>query len=281
MSMLYFDPVTSDPPEVDGAYPPSYVGVSIPSAGELLHGVAYSAQGAGPHPVAVFLHGLPGHERNLDLAQAARRAGWTALTFSYRGAWGSGGQFTFGHALEDVQAALTWLRTDDARQLLRADGERVALIGISMGAWAALMTTAERSDLLGAAALAPWNVGAYAQLTAKPDVRPMALDFLAALSRPLQSLGADALLDELAAHQTVWDVVQHAAALREQRLLLVAGAEDDEAPPYLHYAPLVKALHGALLLQHHQIADADHAFSARRIELARLVIAWLDTLRRA
>ena len=40
------------------------------------------------------MHGLPGNERNLDLAQAIRRAGWDVLTFTYRGAWGSPGDFS-------------------------------------------------------------------------------------------------------------------------------------------------------------------------------------------
>ena len=38
------------------------------------------AAGAGPHPTMLLLHGLPGNERNLDLAQAARRAAKVALT---------------------------------------------------------------------------------------------------------------------------------------------------------------------------------------------------------
>ena len=33
-------------------------------------------QGLGPHPVVIMLHGFPGNEKNLDLAQSIRRAGW-------------------------------------------------------------------------------------------------------------------------------------------------------------------------------------------------------------
>ncbi|MFD3266336.1 hypothetical protein [Phenylobacterium ferrooxidans] len=32
-----------------------------------------------------------GNEKNLDLAQAVRRAGWNAAAFNYRGSWGSPG----------------------------------------------------------------------------------------------------------------------------------------------------------------------------------------------
>ena len=59
----------------------------------------------GEDPV-LLLHGFPGNERNLDLAQALRRAGWTVVFFHYRGAWGSGGDFSFAHVLEDVARML-------------------------------------------------------------------------------------------------------------------------------------------------------------------------------
>jgi hypothetical protein len=44
----------------------------IPSHGVTINGIAYIAAGAGEHPAVVLLHGLPGNEKNLDLAQAIR-----------------------------------------------------------------------------------------------------------------------------------------------------------------------------------------------------------------
>ena len=41
----------------------------IPSHGGLLNAFVYVASGPGPHPMVVLLHGFPGNERNLDLAQ--------------------------------------------------------------------------------------------------------------------------------------------------------------------------------------------------------------------
>ncbi len=31
-----------------------------------INGLMYLAAGSGPHPIAIFLHGYPGNERNLD-----------------------------------------------------------------------------------------------------------------------------------------------------------------------------------------------------------------------
>jgi pimeloyl-ACP methyl ester carboxylesterase len=101
--------VIADPP-ADKAHPAGMRYVQIPSHGALLNGVLYTASGAGPHPALLFLHGFPGNEQNLDLAQAVRRAGFDVLTLHYRGAWGSPGAFSFAHALEDSDAALAFLR---------------------------------------------------------------------------------------------------------------------------------------------------------------------------
>ena|SRR5579884_2679594 len=84
--------IYTDPPH-DAAHPAQMVVLHIPSGGVSINGVAYLAAAAGAHPTLVSLHGLPGNEKNLDLAQAVRRAGWNAITFNYRGSWGSPGSF--------------------------------------------------------------------------------------------------------------------------------------------------------------------------------------------
>ena len=84
-----YDPVSQDPQSIDAANPPAIVEVNFKSQGKRLNGVVYLANGAGPHPTVVLLHGFPGNEKNLDLAQALRRDGFNVLFFHYRGAWGS------------------------------------------------------------------------------------------------------------------------------------------------------------------------------------------------
>src|SRR5512146_3131876 len=100
--------IATDPPH-DSAHPARMEVLHIPSGGVRINGVAYLASGAGVHPTFVLLHGLPGNEKNLDLAQAVRRAGWNAITFNYRGSWGSPGAFRFGNNLADADAVLRYL----------------------------------------------------------------------------------------------------------------------------------------------------------------------------
>jgi dipeptidyl aminopeptidase/acylaminoacyl peptidase len=115
--------------------PASMEEVAISSHGSRMNAILYLAAGAGPHPVVVFLHGYPGNEKNLDLAQAVRRAGFHAVYFDYRGMWGSGGTFSFARGLEDAAALLAWVRTPSNAAKYHFDTRRIALVGHSYGGW--------------------------------------------------------------------------------------------------------------------------------------------------
>jgi pimeloyl-ACP methyl ester carboxylesterase len=80
-------------PQRDASHPATNTQLLISSHGSEMNALFLLASGDGPKPTLLLLHGLPGNERNFDLAQAIRRAGWNVLTFTYRGAWGSEGRF--------------------------------------------------------------------------------------------------------------------------------------------------------------------------------------------
>ena len=128
-----FDPVTGDDPEIDHQFPSKLEHLTIDSDGSTMLGVMFRAKGEGAHPTAVILHGFPGHERNLDMAHVLQRAGWNAVVFHYRGAWGSGGAFSFSNMVEDVHACLEYLRSPEWLDVV--DGDRITLIGHSMGGY--------------------------------------------------------------------------------------------------------------------------------------------------
>ena len=110
----------------------------IPSHGSLLNALVYVAAGEGPHPAVVLLHGFPGNERNLDLAQDIRHAGWDGLVIHYRGSWGTPGDFSFSHGIEDTAAAVAYLRQPEYAKRLRLDPAKIVLIGHSMGGFMAV-----------------------------------------------------------------------------------------------------------------------------------------------
>ncbi len=129
-------PITTDPAP-DKQNPAAMQSFQLPSHGALLNAFVYIASGAGPHPTVILLHGFPGNEKNLDLAQSIRRAGWNVLYFNYRGSWGSPGDFSFTHCIEDVQSAIAYLRDPANAKKLRVDSTHLVLIGHSMGGFMA------------------------------------------------------------------------------------------------------------------------------------------------
>ena len=270
-----YDPVTMDPAGRDSAYPARMAELALESGGERLNAILYVPAGRGPHGVVLLLHGNPGNERNLDVAQAIRRAGYSVLFFKYRGSWGSGGTFSRTHAIEDVHAALRWVRSPETAARFRTDSTRVALVGHSMGGWLALLATAADSRVKCAGALDSRNVGAYGLLLRRDHSTDSALvvanDWLTAPGAPYRAEGGGAgLVAEMKVNAERWDATAHASALANRPILLVGAtfqADQDS---------LVAALNREGARRVTALAwDTDHSFSDRRIALARTVTDWL------
>src|SRR5215218_9985278 len=147
-----------DPPR-DAVHPTHNQQLLIPSNGVGLNALLFEAAGPGPHPTVILMHGLPGNERNLDLAQAIRRAGWDVLTFTYRGAWGSPGDFSISNSMEDARAALEFARSPEGAKL-GIDTNHIVLAGHSMGGSTAAMAAADDKRLDGLILLDAWNIAA-------------------------------------------------------------------------------------------------------------------------
>ena len=271
------DPVALDPAP-DPAYPAALDELALESGGSRMNGIVYVAAGAGPHPTVVLLHGYPGNERNLDLAQALRRDGWDVVFFHYRGAWGSRGEFSFENARADVAGVLSEVRSPEFVAEHRADPQHVALVGHSMGGFLALMTASEDPAVRCAASLAGANLGSLGRaLAADPAQAPAAEQQIDAWSGPIHGFDGALAAKSAVAHADTWDLVQRAPLLAEKHLLLVAGTRDTNTPIDVHHRPLVAALHAAGASHvDEQIFASDHAFSDARIALTRALVAWLD-----
>jgi acetyl esterase/lipase len=261
--------LASDPP-LDKAHPAAMAYVRIPSHGELMNGVLYSAAGAGPHPAVMLFHGFPGNEQNLDLAQAIRRAGFDVLTMHYRGAWGSPGSFSFAHALEDSDAALAFLRANADK--FHVDANRIFVAGHSMGGWMAASAAAHDPAVAGAILISAADMGMAGTHFHDPAVRRKEMDSeYRDDAIPLAGTTADALMDELAAHGAGWDFVTLAPALKTRPFLLVTS-DDGLVPDNARLAAALRKA-GSPVSEIH--FPTDHAYSDHRIALESAVLDWL------
>lgn len=270
------DPVTQDPIARDPDFPAGMVespaGLSVD--GQRLNGIVYLAAGRGPHPTVVLLHGLPGNERNTDLAHALRRGGWNVAFFHYRGAWGSEGNFSFVNAVEDAEAMIAYLKQEAPARSLRVDSKRIVLVGHSLGGGVALIAGARSPGVCGVVSIAGADLGLLGELEGEARTG-MGRHLEGALALRVPS--GEAVFEQMASTAIEMHVPEVATGLATRPLLLITGSHDEVVDTETHQGPLVTALEEAEAEQLTRVVlAADHGFSSRRIELARTILTWID-----
>lgn len=264
--------VTADPPP-DAKFPARMEVIHVPTGAVQINGVVYVPSGPSAHPTFVFFHGLPGNEKNLDLAQAVRRAGWTVVTINYRGSWGSPGNFRFSQNLEDAQAALAFIRLPENAKRLSIDVNRIAIGGHSMGGWVAAETLAHQPSLLGGVTISAGDFGAIGLRV--QDHRAEVVDLMNDNRESLNGVTGESMTDEVASHGKEWSFSTLAPELVHRRLL-VLYSNDFVKPDSVALIDAVKAAGGSTISSDYVVTD--HSWSDHRIALESLVINWLQTL---
>ncbi|MFC0030177.1 alpha/beta hydrolase family protein [Micromonospora chaiyaphumensis] len=271
------DPLVTDPAAAPGP-PARTVPMTFQSARATLLGVLHVPAGPGRHPVVVVLHGFPGNERNFDLAQALRRAGYATLVFHYRGSWGVDGSWSWTHMLEDAARAVAHLREPEVGAAYALDADRLALIGHSAGGFAALMTAAADPGVTAVGSVAGFDFGtAAAACRSDPTTRAAYLDGWEGELLPLRGTSAQALVTEMEQAGDAWRLARLAPRLATRPVLLVGTGRDPVTPVGIHHDPLVAAYlaHPVRELEH-CVFHTDHVLSDHRVALARTVVAFLD-----
>ena len=217
----------------------------------------------------VICHGLPGNEKNLDLAQALRRRGWNAITFNYRGSWGSPGTYRFGQNPSDARAVLAFLREPGQSATLGVDTTRMALVGHSMGGWVTAMAGSQEPDLRGLVMISAANLGWIGRQSEAERAK-----LLSGNSETLNNTVPD-LSTELAGHADEWDYMTRADALKAMPLLVLTSDEGLASDGPGLVAAVRKA--GGTKVQAAHVAT-DHSWSDHRIDLEARIIRFLEPL---
>ena len=261
--------VYTDPP-VDTAHPAHMEVMHIPSGGVSINGVAYVAAGAGAHPTVVLLHGLPGNEKNLDLAQTIRRAGWTVVTFNYRGAWGSPGSFSFRGNLADARAVLAYIRQPEVAAKLQIDPGHLVIAGHSMGGWVTALTAAQDPGLKGAIMISAGDMGGLAYIP--PAAR---LQTATENMEALAGVTAQSMADEMATLKPGMTLSAAAPGLLKLPLLVLTSDDGLAGSSDTLVAAIRKG--GGTRVQTVHVAT-DHGWNSARVRLASEILTWLATL---
>jgi pimeloyl-ACP methyl ester carboxylesterase len=257
--------VIANDPAPDPKAPTRNVEAVMSSRGERLMGTFLLAAGTQPHETVILLHGFPGYEQNMDLAQALRRDGWNVLAMHYRGAWGSEGSFSFTHCIEDVGAMLVFLKEPGNVAKFHVNTQHIVAIGHSMGGFIMAVTMAQHPEIAAGVVITEGSPvhdpeDYFGQGSDPADFAP-----LAGTSR-------DALENEAKANTAGWSFTSLAAKIAPRPVLVLSANDGLRTSNEALVSALMHA--GSPVTYTHM--DTDHGFTDHRIALESAVLLWLD-----
>lgn len=247
----------------DEFYPGGQVEIQIPSSGYTMYGLAYTADGKGPHPTVVLLHGLPGNERSLDLAQSIRRAGYNVIYFDYRGTWGSKGTFGFQNAIDDADAMMDFLTDSTNSENLRVDTDRIVFYGHSMGAGISLLAGLKDPRVKGVIGISVFNPYTLLQGESARGTLISLKEYLLTLG--MLNCNPDKFLNDILANLDKYNIGKLISQAKKPIFII------DEHMNNTEFTQFNKRKGFS-----YKIWNTDHAFSNRRIALTVDVKNWLD-----
>lgn len=219
------------------------------------------ASGKEKKETVILLHGLPGNERNLDLAQALRRDGRNVIYFNYRGAWGSQGEFLFSNLTEDVKHVIDFFSTPENSNKFRVKTDSFILFGHSMGGKVALLSAAKDDRINKIALCSPWDYLSRSSLKEENFK-----NFYKNLIKPYFMLNTKqvSFIKDLQLNYKSFHLKQYKRELNKLKILVLD--ENNRNKNWIEYIGNIE----------HHIWKTDHSFSDKRLELINKVSEWLD-----
>lgn len=250
----------------DNSSPAGFIELAIPSGKSIMQGFIYKANGAQKHPTLLLLHGFPGNERNLDLAQAVRAHGWNVIYFNYRGSWGSQGQFSFKNCVKDVVNLVGFCKK--YQDSLQIDTSNIVLFGHSMGGWVCLKALQELPSVKKGFALSTWNIyGEFKNIKSEQQIIKKVKEEggeIFVLNTPTK-----AIYESVVNEPNYFNLAQEANALYDKQIIML-----DEHPNNKEMADAIKSSNK--LYFDYEVWHTDHPFTNKRISLINKVLEFLD-----
>ena len=240
----------------------------IPSGNSQIAGLIYSANGLQKHPTLLLLHGYPGNERNLDIAQIVRSHGWNVIYFDYRGSWGSQGKFSFKNCVEDVVNVVSFC--NKYQDSLKIDTSNIVLFGHSMGGWVCLKALQELPTIKKGFVLSTWDIAKdFKNVSNEKEMLSIANDPNIAgkyfvLNTSLKDLYTPVLQDK-----TYFNLLNDAKSLGDKQIIMI-----DEHEKNSQLAEKIKESNK--LYFDYSVWQTDHSFTNKRASLINKVLAFLE-----
>jgi pimeloyl-ACP methyl ester carboxylesterase len=256
------------------------VSVEFISEGACVRGRFFAAVGMAPATTLLLVPGWPGNPNDvLGLGALLAEQGINVCMFNPRGLHQSEGISSFANTLQDIGAALLWLRQADVQKRFGVDTTRLVLGGYSYGGGMAMAYAARDSSVRRVISIAGNDHGEFIREFQRNAAFAELIRSMLLSTRGPEGparFDMEATLRELAEHQDVYGLRENAAKLADRSILLVGGWEDVEATIDQYLLPLYRALRGASAAEvTFLVYHTDHDFSNVRQRLASDIAGWL------
>ena len=238
-------------------YPATSEEITINIGKDSIAAFGMFASGKEKKETVILLHGLPGNERSLDLAQELRRNGKNVIYFNYRGSWGSQGEFLYSNCIQDVKEVMDFFDKPENSTKYRIKSKSYILFGHSMGGGIALLVGAKDSRISKIGAFSPNPVGnAHKEL----------LDWVYNYTKTLFMLeiNPNEFYNEIIENNALYDPLKYKNELSKKDILIL-----DENNRNAEWINKIENIEYVLM-------KTDHSFSDKRLELIDKVKEWIN-----
>lgn len=254
--------------------------------GDVVCGRFYQAAGVTNPVTLLFVPGWPGDAEDfLGLGPRLSDKGINVLEFYPRGCYQSEGIYTHQGGLQDIAAALDWLRQPEMQKMYNVDPERLILAGFSNGGGLAMAYAAGNPNMRYLISCAANDFGQFSrELDQHRSVayNPKMEYILAFLRSTLAPEGPahfdlEGGLQELIDHPEIFGLRESASKLANRSILMFGGWEDLGPTIEDYQLPLYRALKAAgaekvTFIVYH----TTHNFSNVRQRLADDIAGWIS-----
>lgn len=253
---------------LDKTAPAGMIELKIPSEGWLLAGMMYTPNGNTNHPTLILLHGFPGNEKNLDIAQLVRAHGWNVIYFDYRGSWGSQGKFSFKNCVQDVVNVVAFC--NKYQDSLKIDSSNIVLFGHSMGAWVCLKSLGQLPQIKKAFNLSTWDIsGDFQKVSNKTEMLELVNNPDFGGKHFVLNTNVEKLFTPILKDPVYFNLINDAPSLANKQIIMI-----DEHSNNKQIAEAIQKSNQAFF--EYQVWQADHPFTNKRASLMNKIIAFLD-----
>jgi hypothetical protein len=255
--------------------------ITFISHGVKIKGWFFQATGSSPFPTVILLHGFPADKGDLfGLGKQMSQRGINAFAFNYSGNWESEGVCTPKTSLQDVESAISFLKSDEMIKRFRIDTAKISIVGYSYGGGFALLGSLCDPGVRKVVSLAGGDLSLIPKMDEQSEefrkFHEAYIDKCESDSKVVRGIGGRGVHEFLSKHRDEYSFVKHAKKLANKDILLIGGWQDQDATVEDHILPLYRALlrNGAKSVRI-EVFDTDHSFENVKKELTNLIVSWI------